>query len=192
MVKNQINTLQSARANAKEALESSAQLGMSPPDGTVSIQSLTQGAARAITSTAQSKPQSTPMLSQQQIYGASAAFVKTVNPSGQKVTWGSVFSKIKTIQNPQVQDEAEKFFTDEAKKNMPQDKKDALNKMNPDFMKEKIKEMMKQTPVPETTMNSFLKHMARFGENAYKEGVADKPSPTEQRQEQRSTPMAPS
>lgn len=192
MIKNQVNSLQSARANAKQALESSTQLGMSPPDGTVSIQSLTQGAARAITSTAQSKPQSTPMLSQQQIYGASAAFVKTVNPNGQRVTWGSVLSKIKTIQNPQIQDEAEKYFTDEAKKNMPQDKKDALDKMDPDSRKERIKEMMKQTPVPETTMNSFLKHMARFGEDAYKEGVADKPSPTEQRQEQISTPMAPS
>lgn len=172
MAQNQLTLMQSARAKAEQSLNPA--LSMKPPNPTITSPTPTQ---------IQSTGPSPSIPSPQQILTA-AAFVQTVTNGQKPVTWGSIFSNIKTIQDPQTKKETEQFFTDEAKKNFPQDKQKDLEK-NPHSIIEKLKNMLKNTPIPETTMNDYLKHMTQFGQDAYKN--TDQLSPVEQQQ---STPSA--
>ncbi|QMT60710.1 hypothetical protein [Legionella sp. PC997] len=185
MVKNHITSMQAARANAKQALTSSPDLAMQPPGSTITGASYGLGATSTPTDT-QSKISSTPTASPQPVFNA-AAFVQTIS-NEPKPTWGFMFSKVKTIQDPRAQKEVDKFLTDEAKKNLPEDKKNELDKFNPEALKRKLMGMLERAPVPEVAMNSFLKHMAKF-EEAYKPNVTSEESPVAQRDQ--TQPLSP-
>ncbi|KTD72920.1 hypothetical protein [Legionella tucsonensis] len=182
MMQNQLTLMQSARAKAEQSLNPA--LHMQPPNSTITTQSVGLGSIPQI----QSKGPSPSISSPPQILAA--AFVQTVNNGQKPVTWGSIFSNIKTIQDPQAQKETEKFFTDEFKKNLPEDKKNDLkNDKNPNSLIEKFKRLLEKAPVPETTMNDYLKHMSQFGQDAYKNDVTSELSPVEKQEQQVSTTL---
>lgn len=195
MVNNQITSMQAARVNAQLALTNAPALTMHPPQSTLTPGSNNFGLdSVSIPTPTQSKgtsPSMPSMPSPPQIHAA--AFVQTVNNEQKPISWGSIFSNIKTIQDPQAKKETEKFFTDEFKKNLPEDKKNDLkNDKNPNSLIEKFKRLLEKAPVPETTMNDYLKHMSQFGQDAYKNDVTSELSPVEKQEQQISTSFAPS
>ncbi|WP_454781162.1 coiled coil protein [Legionella sp. WA2022007384] len=188
MVQNQINLMQAARSNAEQALKATPDVPMQSPGSTITTQNIGLGITPMPNPTQSPKMSSAPTPSPQ-IFNA-AAFVQTIS-NGPKPTWGSLFSKVQTIQDPSVQKDLDKFLTDEAKKeakkNMSEDKKNEMDKFSPEALKQKLMGMLRRAPVPEVAMNGFLKHMAKF-EEAYKPNVTSEESPVAQREQ---TPISP-
>lgn len=114
-----------------------------------------------------------------QIY--QAALVQTLQDSKKPITWGDLFSFVKTIPNPRTKEDTEKFLTEKEEKEIQKikDKNKNTFDLSPDELKEKIKEMLRLAPVPETTMNDLLKNMARFEKDAYQPSVTTEISPEE-------------
>lgn len=184
MVENQITLLQSARANAQQAaFKSALDLPMQSPGSTITTQKIGLGLTSIPTATQSPKISSAPS---PQIFNA-AAFVQTIS-NEPKPTWGFMFSKVKTIQDPRAQKDLDKFLTEEAKKNLPEEQKNELDKFNPEALKRKLMSMLEKAPIPEIAMNSFLKHMAEF-EDAYKPNVTSEESPVAQREQ--TQPLSP-
>ncbi|RUR27980.1 hypothetical protein [Legionella qingyii] len=186
MVANQITLMQSARANAQQAaLKAAIDVPMQPPGSTITTQKFGLGLTSMPTAAQSPKASPAPTPSPQ-IFNA-AAFVQTIS-NDPKPTWGFMFSKVKTIQDPRAQKDLDKFLTDEAKKNLPEEQKNELDKFNPEALKRKLMSMLEKAPVPEIAMNSFLKHMAEF-EEAYKPNVTCEESPLAQREQ--AQPLSP-
>ncbi|MGM9451813.1 coiled coil protein [Legionella bozemanae] len=188
MVKNQVSSMQAARANAQHAVKTP-DLAMHPPQSTITAANSLGLNAISIPTPTQSKGTSPSMPSPQQILTA-AAFVQTVNNGQKPITWGSLFTTVKTIQDPKSRDKMDEYVTDKAKKTLSKDQQAELDK-NPETLKEKIKRMLEMAPVPPTTMNDLLKNMPKFGEDSYKNNVTSELSPVEKREEQVSTPSSP-
>ncbi len=186
MVQNQINLMQSSKAQLELTQKPTpGALPMTSPQSTKTLSGI-----NVPTLTQSSKVTSTPMPSPQQIFSA-AAFVQTVNNGQQPVTWGAVFNKVQTIQDPEAKKEADKFFTDEAKKTLSKEDTNKLDKeKSPLAIIDKIKNMVKMTPIPQTTMEDFLKNMPKFGQDSYKPNVTSEESPVAQREQ--TQPSAPS
>ncbi|MCW8407910.1 coiled coil protein [Legionella sp. PATHC035] len=178
MLENQARLMQSARATVQQSLQQNPtdNLALKAPRSTLTTPSVP---LPTLAQTPQSsKVGSTPIQTPQQIFNA--AFVQTLNQGqkpGTQTTWGKLFKFVDEIQDPRVKEEADKFLTDEAKKSQSKDKPSTLDN---------LKEMLKQTPVPEVTMNAFLKHMAAF-EEAYKENVTPEQGPIEQQKREPDT-----
>ncbi|KTD68803.1 coiled coil protein [Legionella steelei] len=186
MVQNQINAMASARASLTKALTQQLAhdgLPMHPPKS-----SFTAGTQPSLISlpptpspTQSPKVTSTPVPTPQQVY--QSAFVQTLGKAkqhGSQMTWGKLFTFVDKIENEDEKKEAEKFLNKELENIKMKDKPTTL---------EKIKAMLKSTPVPEVTMNAFLAHMEKF-ENAYKPSVTAEKSPLAQ--QQRQEPVSPS
>ncbi|WP_392536839.1 coiled coil protein [Legionella sp. 227] len=185
MLENQTRLMQSTRANVQQTLQQQPNdpLALKSPRPSITSPS-NISLPPTPTATQSSKVTSTPKITPQQIFNA--AFVQTLSKGqkpGSQTTWGKLFKFVDEIQDPRVKEEADKFLTDEAKKNQSKDKPSTLDN---------IKEMLKQTPVPEVTMNTFLKHMAEF-EEAYKENVTPEKGVLEQQFQEPDTisPSAP-
>ncbi|MCE0724228.1 coiled coil protein [Legionella resiliens] len=187
MVNNQITSMQAARANAQHAVLNTPALTMHPPQSTITTGNSFGLGSVSIPTPTLSKGTSPSMPSPQQIL--TAAFVQTVN-NGQKPTWGSLFTAVKTIEDPKLRDQMDDYVTDKAKKTLNRKEQAELDK-NPETFKEKIKRMLEMAPVPPTTMNDLLKNMPKFGEDSYKNNVTSELSPVEKREEHVSTPTAP-
>ncbi|HHF7374286.1 hypothetical protein [Legionella bozemanae] len=187
MAQNQLTLMQSARAKAEQSLNPA--LSMQPPQSTITSGNNFGLNAISIPTPTQSKGTSPSMPSPQQILTA-AAFVQTVNNGQKPITWGSLFTTVKTIQDPKSRDKMDDYVTDKAKKTLSKDEQNELDK-NPETLKEKIKRMLEMAPVPPTTMNDLLKNMPKFGEDSYKNNVTSELSPVEKREEQVSTPSSP-
>ncbi|HHT0593848.1 TPA: coiled coil protein [Legionella anisa] len=187
MVNNQITSMQAARTNAQLALTNAPALTMHPPQSTLTPGNNFGLDSVSIPTPTQSKGTSPSMPSPQQVL--TAAFVQTVN-SGQKPTWGSLFTAVKTIDDPKLRDKMDDYVTDKAKKTLSKDQQNELDK-NPETLKEKIKRMLERAPIPPTTMNDLLKNMPKFGEDSYKNNVTSELSPLEKQQEVVRTRNAP-
>ncbi|CAM3032712.1 coiled coil protein [Legionella steigerwaltii] len=166
-VQNQINLMQSARAQLKQTLEHSPTdptLPLKPPNSSITGKvPLPQMQATTLSS----KTGSAPMLAAK--IAMAAQFVQTVTAkqqagkkSGKGYFLDQFFNDVDEIKDPDVKEHAKKF-TDKLMT--------ALD----------LKEMLSKTPVPETTMNAFIKHMAKF-EDAYKDNVTPEQGPIEQQQ----------
>lgn len=134
MAQNQLTLMQSARAKAEQSLNPA--LSMQPPQSTITSGNNFGLNAISIPTPTQSKGTSPSMPSPQQILTA-AAFVQTVNNGQKPITWGSLFTTVKTIQDPKSRDKMDEYVTDKAKKTLSKDQQAELDK-NPETLKEKL------------------------------------------------------
>ncbi|MGL5743252.1 MAG: hypothetical protein ACRCXC_12325 [Legionella sp.] len=109
-----------------------------------------------------------------------AGFIRTEFEKQPAKTWGNLFKVVDNISSPAAKKEAEKYLLDKGKDQLMKDGKlSAWDKLN--VTAEKIKEWIKNAPVPDETMRDFIQHMETFGKNAYE--VGDQPSPLEQQKQ---------
>lgn len=155
MIKNQITSLQSARANAQNMINEQANtLSMNSPRGTVTSPIPTISSSSS--------------MSQKTSFNVAAHINTRINsrksdPKFKQFTWKDLFNFVETIPNEHqnMRDKTTKFLEAELNKSLGM-----LGRLKAKL----LSEQPRMAPIPEVTMNSLLKTMATFGVNPHAVG----------------------